>query len=304
LREYLDTALKKGWIRVSKSLSAVPILFVPKKDEGDRLCVDYRSLNRVAIKNRYPLPLISELLDRLGHAKVFTKLDLRDAYHRLRIKEGDEWKTAFKTRYGLFEYMVMPFSLANAPTTFQAYIHKALGHLVDSICIVYLDDILIYSKDEKEHEKHVKIVLQRLRDYALYAKLSKCTFHTKEVEFLGFVVNINGVTMDANRVRSIREWPAPATHREVEVFLSFANFYRRFIWNYSALARPLNRMLVGGEVDKTKKKNKVIRGLFKWDPKEAESFNAIRNAFVCAPLLRHFDPAQPILVITDASDAA
>jgi hypothetical protein len=138
----------------------------------------------------------------------------------------------------------------------------------------------------------------------LYAKPSKCTFHTKEVEFLSFVVNINGVTMDANRVRSIREWPAPATHREVEVFLSFANFYRRFIWNYSALARPLNRMLVGGEVDKTKKKNKVIRGLFKWDPKEAESFNAIRNAFVYAPLLRHFDPAQPILVITDASDAA
>jgi hypothetical protein len=159
LREYLDTALKKGWIRASKSLSAVPILFVPKKDEGDRLCVDYRSLNRVAIKNRYPLPLISELLDRLGHAKVFTKLDLRDAYHRLRIKEGDEWKTAFKTRYGLFEYMVMPFGLANAPTTFQAYIHKALGHLVDSICIVYLDDILIYSKDEKEHEKHVKMLL-------------------------------------------------------------------------------------------------------------------------------------------------
>ena len=304
LREYLDAALKKGWIRASKSPSAAPILFVPKKDGSDRLCVDYRGLNKVTIKNRYPLPLISELLDRLGHAKVFSKLDLRDAYHRLRIKEGDEWKTAFKTRYGLFEYMVMPFGLANAPATFQAYIHKALGHLVDSICIVYLDDILIYSKDETEHEKHVKMVLQRLREYALYAKPSKCTFHTKEVEFLGFVVNTNGVTMDANRVRSIREWPAPTTHREVQVFLGFANFYRRFIWNYSALARPLNRMLAGGEVDKTKKKNKVIRGPFKWGPKEAESFDAIRNAFACAPLLRHFDPAQPILVITDASDAA
>jgi hypothetical protein len=160
---------------------------------------------------------------------VFSKLDLRDAYYRLRIKEGDEWKTAFKTRYGLFKYMVMPFSLANAPTTFQAYIHKALGYLVDSICIVYLDDILIYSKDETEHEKHVKIVLQRLREYALYVKPSKCTFYTKEVEFLSFIVNTNGVTMDANRVRSIREWPAPTTHREVQVFLSFANFYRCFI---------------------------------------------------------------------------
>jgi hypothetical protein len=205
LREYLDAALKKGWIRASRSLSAAPILFIPKKDGGNRLCVDYRSLNKVTIKNRYLLPLISELLDRLGHAKVFTKLNLRDAYYRLRIKEGDEWKTAFKTRYSLFEYMVMPFGLANALATFQAYIHKALRHLIDSICIVYLNDILIYSKDEKEHKHHVKMVLQKLRDYALYAKPSKCTFHTKEVEFLGFVVNTNGVTMDENRKRKARE---------------------------------------------------------------------------------------------------
>jgi hypothetical protein len=225
LREYLDAALKKGWIRASKSPSAAPILFVLKKDGGDRLCVDYRSLNKVTIKNRYPLPLISELLNRLGHAKVFSKLDLRDAYHRLRIKEGDEWKTAFKTKYSLFEYMVMPFGLANAPTTFQAYIHKALSHLVNSICIVYLDDILIYSKDEKEYEEHIKMVLQRLRDYALYTKPSKCTFHTKEVEFLGFVVNTNSVKMDANCMRSICEWPAPTTHHEVQVFFGFANFY-------------------------------------------------------------------------------
>jgi transposase InsO family protein len=304
LREYLDAALKKGWIRHSKSPSAAPILFVPKKDGAHRLCVDYRGLNKITIKNRYPLPLISELLDRLGHAKIFSKLDLRDAYHRLRIKEGDEWKTAFKTRYGLFEYMVMPFGLANAPATFQAYIHKALGHLVDSICIVYLDDILIYSKNEEEHVKHVKMVLQRLRDYALFAKPSKCTFHTEEVEFLGFVVTTDGVTMDAKRVRSIREWPAPTTHREVQVFLGFANFYRRFVWNYSALARPLNKLLAGGEVDKSKKKNRVIRGPFKWGPAEQESFDALRNAFTSAPLLRHFDPALPIMVITDASDAA
>jgi hypothetical protein len=155
----LDAALKKGWIRASRLLSVALILFVPKKDGGDRLCVDYRGLNKVTIKNRYLLPLISKLLDRLGHAKVFTKLDLRDAYYRLRIKEGDEWKTAFKTRYSLFEYIVMPFGLANALATFQAYIHKALRHLIDSICIVYLDDILIYSKDEKEYEHHVKMVL-------------------------------------------------------------------------------------------------------------------------------------------------
>jgi hypothetical protein len=287
----LDTALKKGWIRVSKSLSAAPILFIPKKDSGDRLCVDYRGLNKVTIKNRYPLPLIGELLDRLGHAKVFSKLNLRNAYHRLRIKEGDEWKPAFKTRYGLFEYMIIPFSLINAPATFQASIHKALRHLIDSICIMYLEDILIYSKYEEEHKQHVKLVLQKLRDYALYAKPSRCTFYTKEVEFLGFVVTTSGVTMDENRVRSIREWPMPTTHREVQVFHGFTNFYYRFIWNYSALAQPLNRMLVRGEVDKTKKKNKVIRGPFKWGDREAESFDAIRNAFARAPLLRHSDPA-------------
>jgi hypothetical protein len=163
--------------------------------------------------------LVSDLLNRLGHAKVFSKLDLRDAYYRLRIKEGDEWKTAFKTRYSLFKYIVMPFSLTNAPATFQAYIHKSLRHLVDSICIVYPNDILIYSKYKEEHEQHVKLVLRKLRDYALYAKPSKCTFYTKEVEFLGFVVTISGVTMDENRVRSIREWPMLTTHREVQVFL-------------------------------------------------------------------------------------
>jgi hypothetical protein len=152
LQEYLDAALKKGWICVSKLLSVAPILFIPKKDGGDRLCVNYRGLNKVTIKNRYLLPLISELLNRLGHVKVFSKLNLRNAYYRLRIKEGDEWKTAFKTRYSLFKYMVMLFSLINASVTFQAYIHKALRHLVDSICIVYPNNILIYLKYKEKHE--------------------------------------------------------------------------------------------------------------------------------------------------------
>ena len=151
LREYLDNALAKGWIRPSKSPSGAPILFVPKKDGSIRLCVDYRGLNKITTKNRYPLPLISELLERLSRAKIYSKLDLRDAYHRMRIREGDEWKTAFKTRYGLFEYLVMPFGLANAPATFQSYIHKALGNLVDTTCVVYLDDILIYLGDEESH---------------------------------------------------------------------------------------------------------------------------------------------------------
>jgi hypothetical protein len=162
LREYLDIAQEKGWIRPSKSPVGASILFVLKADGTMRLCVDYRGLNKVTIKNRYPIPLVGEMLDRLSKAKLFTKLDLCDAYHRLRIKEGDEWKTAFKTRYGHFEYLVMPFGLANAPATFQLYIHRALGGLLDRTCVVYLDDILIYSENEEDHDGHVEEVLDRL----------------------------------------------------------------------------------------------------------------------------------------------
>ena len=237
LRQYLDDSLEKGWIQPSKSPAGAPILFVPKADGSMRLCVDYRGLNKITIKNRHPLPLISELLDRLSRAAIFTKLDLRDAYHRLRIRKGDEWKTAFKTRYGHFEYLVMPFGLANAPASFQAYIHKALGNLVDTICIVYLDDILIFSENEADHPAHVAEVLRRLSEWRLYAKLSKCTFHTKEVEFLGYVVTPDGVVMDQSRVQAIQDWQEPRSYRDVQVFLGFANFYRRFIQGYSKLAR-------------------------------------------------------------------
>ena len=205
LRRYLDDALAKGWIRHSVSPAGAPILFVPKKDGGLRLCVDYRGLNAVTIKNRHPLPLITETLDRLCGAKRFSKLDLKDAYHRIRIKRGDEWKTAFRTRYGHFEYLVMPFGLANAPATFQAYINRALAGLVDVTCVVYLDDILIFSEDPAEHWQHVKQVLQRLRQYQLYANLKKCAFNTTQVEFLGFIVSTAGVEMDPRRVATIKE---------------------------------------------------------------------------------------------------
>ena len=154
--------MRKGWITPSTSPAGAPILFVPKKDGTLRLCVDYRGLNAVTVKNRYPLPLITEILDRLVGAKFYTKLDLRDAYHRIRIRVGDEWKTAFRTRYGHFEYRVMPFGLTNAPATFQAYINTAMHGLLDEFCIVYLDDILIYSETEEEHRQHVCAVLERL----------------------------------------------------------------------------------------------------------------------------------------------
>jgi hypothetical protein len=162
LEEYINEALAKGWIRESQSSAGAPVLFIPKKSGELRLCVDYRGLNAITIKNRYPIPLISELLDRLGNSTVFSKLDLKNAYHRIRIREGDEWKTAFRTRYGHFEYLVIPFGLTNAPATFQAYINRALRGLVDVICIVYLNDILVFSKSEEEHYEHLERVIERL----------------------------------------------------------------------------------------------------------------------------------------------
>ncbi|TKA33188.1 hypothetical protein B0A50_00741 [Salinomyces thailandicus] len=298
LREYLDKALEKGWIRPSKSPAGAPILFVPKADGSLRLYIDYRGLNKITVKNRYPLPLISELMDRLSRASIYTKLDLRDAYYRLRIREGDEWKTAFRTRYGHYEYTVMPFGLANAPASFQSYIYKALGGLLDNICVVYLDDILIYSDNEEEHIEHVRMVLERLRDWKLYAKRSKCTFHTKTVEFLGFIISPRGIHMDPARVQAIAEWPEPKAYRDIQVFLGFANFYRRFIHNYSLIARPLNDLVKlaqqeGAQTGKKKDLKHLKRG-WEWPEAAAESFRELRGAFSKAPCM----------VITDASDAA
>ena len=203
LRHYLDNALTKGWIQHSTSSAGAPILFVPKKDRGLCLCVDYRRLNKATVKNRHPLPLISETLDCLTGAKVFTKLDLKDAYHRIWIWKGDEETTAFCTRYGHLEYLVMPFGLTNTPTTFQAYINKSLTGLMDKFCVVYLDDILIYLDAQLEHLDHVKQMLERLRQFGLYASLKKCDFFTTKVEFLGFIVSTNGVAMDQSRVAAI-----------------------------------------------------------------------------------------------------
>ena len=297
LRRYLEDALAKGWIKHSVSPAGAPILFVPKKDGGLRLCVDYRGLNAMTIKNRHPLPLITETLDRLSGSKRFTKLDLKDAYHRIRIKAGDEWKTAFRTRYGHFEYQVMPFGLANAPATFQAYINKALRGLIDVTCVVYLDDILIYSSDPADHWRHVREVLQRLKDYQLYVNLKKCQFATTEVEFLGFVVSTEGVRMDEERIRTIKEWPTPETYRELQVFLGFVNFYRRFIYRYSKIAGPLTGLLKGSKGGKKS-------GPFEWPESAALAFRHLRDIFTSAPLLIHYDPKKKVRLETDASNFA
>jgi transposase InsO family protein len=297
LREYLDENLKNGRIRPSKSPAGAPILFVPKQDGTLRLCVDYRGLNHLTVKNRYPLPLMSEIMDRINGCKFLTKIDVKDAYYRIRIREGDEWKTAFRTRYGHFEYLVMPFGLTNAPATFQHYIHQALRGLLDTVCIAYLDDILIFSKDRDTHTAHVKEVLERMREAELYAKPSKCVFYQQSVEFLGFILSTEGVSMDPRRVQTIREWKEPTSYHEIQVFLGFCNFYRRFIYGYSRVTAPLTELLKGSK-DGKKPGNLVL------PVKAKQAFRALIEAFQSAPLLRHFDQTRPIRVETDASNFA
>jgi hypothetical protein len=239
LRDYLTENLAKGFIQHSKSPASAPILFVKKKDGSLRLCVDYRGLNKITKKNRYSLPLISGLLDRLRTEKIFTKLDLRGAYNLLRIRPGDEWKTTFRTRYGHFEYTVMPFGLTNASAVFQHLMNDIFWEYMDKFVVVYLDDILIFSKDQESHDKHVRLVLATLREHGLYAKMEKCEFNKSLVAFLGYVISPDGIFMDKSKVETIQCWATPSSVKDVQHFLGFANFYCRFIKGYSKIITPL-----------------------------------------------------------------
>jgi len=291
LHEYIKENLSKGFIRRSESPAGAPILFVKKKDGSLRLCVDYRGLNKVTTPNRCPLPLISENFDQLGKAKSLTKLDMRGAYNLLRIAKGEEWKTAFRCRYGHFEYQVMPFGLMNAPGTFQAFVNDVLRDFLDDFVVVYLDDILIYSENPEEHTAHVKKVLQRLEAAGISLKLEKCAFDQEEVHFLGFVIGVNGISMDPAKVAAIKEWATPKTVLEIQIFLGLANFYRRFVKNYSKIAAPLTALL---------KKN----AKFVWSAAAQEAFEELKSRLMSGPILRHYDHTKACVIEPDASDYA
>ncbi|KAH0607133.1 uncharacterized protein H6S33_003121 [Morchella sextelata] len=291
LREYLDKELSSGKISRSNSPAAAPILFIPKKDGTLRICVDYRGLNKVTVKDKYPLPIMSELRDRLFKAKIFTKIDLKNGFNLIRIAEGDEWKTAFRTRYGLYQYNVMPFGLCNAPSAFQAMINDVLKELLDEGVVVYIDDILIYSETEKEHELLVKKVLQKLREAKLCASINKTSFHVREVEYLGYHISEEGVSMSEDKVEAVKEWPVPENIKAVQAFLGFANFYRRFIEGFSKVCKPLTDLL-----QKDKK--------WYWTAAHEQAFEELKRLFTSAPILLHFDPSRRTVVETDASDFA
>ncbi|KAK3562524.1 hypothetical protein QTP86_034752 [Hemibagrus guttatus] len=235
MEEYIEEALAQGYIRPSTSPAASSFFFVAKKDEGLRPCIDYRALNQITVKFRYPLPLIPAALEHLHGATVFTKLDLRSAYNLIRIRKGDEWKT---TPTGHYEYLVMPYGLVNAPSIFQDFIHKVLQEFLHRFVLVYIDDILIYSRNLAEHRHHVAEVLKRLREFQLFLKAKKCSFHQPSVQFLGYNIDSSGIRMDEGKVAAIRDWPTPTTVKELQRFLSFANFYRQAFNTAPLLVHP------------------------------------------------------------------
>jgi len=243
LKAYCETNLANRFIQRSASPAAAPILFTKNKDCGLRLCVDYRALNKGLVKNRYALPLISVMLDLLCGGRIFTKLDVRNAYLLNQIKEGDEYQTAFRTRYGQFECRVMPFRLINTPATFQSYIDDCLRPYIDDFAVCYLDGILIYSTNEMEHDEHVRKVLERLREFGLYCKDKKYQFGVTEVGILGFLINSHGIGMELVRIATIEDWPMPKSIRDVQVLLGFANFHRRFIRKYAKVTLPFTELL-------------------------------------------------------------
>jgi hypothetical protein len=293
VRKTLDDLLEHGFIQSSVSPFAAPVLLVKKKDGTMRMCVDYRGLNKITIKNKYPLPRIDELFDRLHGAKWFSKIDLRSGYHQLRIHPDDIHKTAFNTRYGHYEYLVLPFGCSNAPASFMHLMQdKVLRPFVDKFVIVYLDDILIYSQTKEDHEQHVKTVLQALRENKLYAKESKCEFFKKEISFLGHVFTRDGIKMDPEKIKAITDWPIPTNISEIRSFLGLAGYYRKFIKDFSKICIPLT--------DLTKKEKKYV-----WGKEEQTAFDQLKNSICSAPVLITPDPTLAYyVVLTDASGFA
>ncbi|KAL4016723.1 hypothetical protein IC575_024380 [Cucumis melo] len=288
LKVQLQELLDKGFIRPSVSPWGAPVLFVKKKDGSMRLCIDYRELNKVTVKNRYPLPRIDDLFDQLQGATVFSKIDLRSGYHQLRIKDGDVPKTAFRSRYGHYEFILMSFGLTNAPAVFMDLMNRVFREFLDTFVIVFIDDILIYSKTEAEHEEHLRMVLQTLRDNKLYAKFSKCEFWLKQVSFLGHVVSKAGVSVDPAKIEAVTGWTRPSTVSEVRSFLGLAGYYRRFVENFSRIATPLTQLTRKGAP-------------FVWSKACEDSFQNLKQKLVTAPVLTVPDGSGSFVIYSDAS---
>jgi hypothetical protein len=243
LKNQLQEFLDKGYIRPSSSPWGSPALFVKKKDGSLQMYVDYRPLNAVTTKNKYLLPRIDVLFDQLAGAKVFSKIDLRSGYHQIKIWASDVPKTTFSTRYGLYKFLVMSFGLTNAPAYFMYLMNSTFMNELDKFVVVFIDDILIYSKNKAEHTKHLRIILQCLRDHKLYAKFSKCEFWLDSVKFLGHTISEDGISVDPSKVQEVMDWKPPKSVHQIRSFLGLAGYYRRFIPDFSRIANPMTELL-------------------------------------------------------------
>ncbi|CAI7853835.1 unnamed protein product, partial [Closterium sp. NIES-53] len=291
MKKQTEYLLEKRLIGPSTSPYGAPVLFTPKPDGSLRMCIDYRALNKQTIKNKYPIPWIDDLLDQLRGATVFSKLDLRSGYWQIRMADNSIHKTAFRTRYGSYKYLVMPFGLTNAPATFQAEMNHILRPLLDECVVVYLDDILIYSKDMKQHVEHLRRVFEILRRERFYVKLSKSEFALKKVQFLGHMVSAQGIHVDPKKIEAVRTWKTPENVKELQQILGFANYYNRFVPNYAKIAAPLTNLL---------KKNTP----YQWEAKLQEAVEQLKTALTSAPVLILPDPELDYIIEADASDQA
>jgi hypothetical protein len=285
LKEHIKELLEKGIIRPSSSLWGAPMIFVPEKDGTQRLCMDYRALNEVIIKNKYPLPRIDDLFNQLRGACVFSKNDLRSGYHQLRVRECDISKIEFVSRYGLYEFMVMSFGLTNAAAYFMYMMNKVFMEYLDKFVVVFIDDIWVYSWSEEEH---LHLVLQKLRDHKLYAKLSKCEFWLKQVAFLGHVISKGEISVDPSKVQDMLSWKAPTSVSDIRSFLGLAGYYQRFIEGFSKISKPMTKLL---EKDKQ----------FEWTPACEASFQELKNRLTTAPVLVMPNMEKPFSIYCDAS---
>ncbi|GKD08679.1 putative reverse transcriptase domain-containing protein [Tanacetum coccineum] len=288
LSKQLQELSDKGFIRPSSSLWGAPVLFVKKKDGSFRMCIDYRELNKLTVKNRYPLPRIDDLFDQLQGSNIYSKIDLKSGYHQLRVREQDVPRMAFRTRYGHYEFQVMPFGLTNAPAVFMDLMNRVCKPYLDKFVIVFIDDILIYLKDKKEHEEHLKEILELLKKEKLYAKFSKCEFWIPKVQFFGHVIDSRGIYVDPTKIESIKDWASPKTPTEIRQFLGLPSYYRRFIEGFSKIAKSM-----------TKLTQKGVK--FDWGEKEENAFQLIKQKLCSALILALPKGSEDFVVYCNAS---
>jgi hypothetical protein len=288
IQRQVQDLLDRGYIRERLSPWSVPVLLVPKKDGTWRMCVDCRAINNITIRYRYPIPHCDDMLDGLSGSVIFSKIDLRSGYHQIRMALGDEWKTAFKTKFGLYEWLVIPFGLTNAPGTFMRLMNEVLRAFIGKFVVVYFDDILIYIKSYDAHLEHLRVVFNVLHDACLFGNLEKCTFCTDRVSFLGYIVILQSIEVDKAKIVAIISWPLPTTVTQVQSFLGLAGFYRRFMRDFSTIAAPLHGLTKNGVP-------------FLWGPAQQQAFDALKLKLTQAPLLQLPDFEKTFELECDAS---